>query len=84
MGWEVVNMRSWPVLTLVPLAAMLLTGSVLAQEDADRDAGKSRRQVPSAECVTEPRPVEEIATILELEDEGVPAPPQFRFRHPSG
>jgi hypothetical protein len=84
MGWGVVIMRGWRVLVVAPLAAMLLTGSVLAQDDAQRDAGNSRRQVPAAECVVDPRPAEEIATLLELEGEGVPAPPTIQISAPIG
>ena len=77
-------MRSWRVLAIVPLATLLLTGPVLAQDEAEREPGNSRRQVPPADCVADPRPLEEIATILELEGEGVPAPPTIQISAPLG
>ncbi len=77
-------MRSWRLLAIVPLATMLLTGPVLAQDDADREPGNNRRQVPPTDCIAEPRPFEEIATILELEGEGVPAPPTIQISAPVG
>src|SRR3954469_2375747 len=84
MGREVVIMRRWRVLMLVPLVAMLLTGHVRAQDDAEKDADTNRRQVPPADCVAEPRPAEEIATILDLAGEGVPAPPPIQISPPLG
>ena len=77
-------MRSWRVLAIVPLATLLLIGPVLAQDEAERESANRRRQVPPADCMADPRPVEEIATILELEGEGVPAPPTIHIFAPLG
>lgn len=77
-------MRSWRVLAIVPLATMLLIGPVLAQDEARREAANSRRQVPPAECAVDPRPFEDIAALLELEGEGVPAPPTIQISAPLG
>ena len=76
--------RSWRGLAIVPLATMLLTGPILAREDREREAARSRRQVPAADCLAAPRPFEEIVTILELEGDGVPAPPTIQISAPIG
>jgi hypothetical protein len=77
-------MRGWRVLAVLPLATMLLTGPVLAQDEPEREPGSSRRQVPPADCMADPRPFEEIATILDLEGEGLPAPPIVQITAPLG
>lgn len=77
-------MRDWRALAIVPLAAMLLTGPALAQDDADVEVVASRHVVPPADCMAEPRAYEDISTILALEGEGVPPPPTIQISPPLG
>ena len=83
-------MRRWRALAIVPAAAMLMLAAspILAQEGTP-DAGEadSPRLVAPEECtnqVAEPRPYDEVATILNLEGEGVPAPPTTQINAPLG
>jgi hypothetical protein len=81
-------MRRWRALAIVPVAAMLLTGPVLAQESTpDTGEADSPRLVAPEECasqVAEPRAYEEVAAVLSLEGEGVPAPPMTQINAPLG
>ena len=78
-------MRRWRVLTIVPIAAMLVTGSALAQESTpEADGAENPRLVAPEECVAEPRTYEDIAAILDIEGEGVPAPALTQITPPLG
>lgn len=78
-------MRRWRALAIVPAAAMVLTGSALAQ-DGTPAAGETEnpRQVSPAECVAEPRPVEEIDALLDLNGAGIQPPPAVTITAPLG
>ena len=65
-------MQGWRALAIVPVAAMLWTGPAMAQDDAAEDEVNARLVAP-AECVTEPRTVEDLTAILALDGEGVAA-----------
>ena len=78
-------MRRWQALAVVPIAAMLATGSALAQEGTPEvDDAENPRLVAPAECVSEPRSYEDIAAILDIEGEGVPAPALTQITPPLG
>lgn len=81
-------MRRWRAVAIVPVAAMLLTGPVLAQESTpDTGEADSPRLVAPEECanqVAEPRAYEDLAAVLNLEGEGVPAPPTTQINAPLG
>ncbi len=77
--------RPWRALAIVPVAAMLVTGSVLAQ-DATPAPGdvENPRLVAPEECAGEPRTYDDIAAILMLDGEGVPAPAMTQITPPLG
>lgn len=78
-------MRRWRALAIVPMAAMLVTGPVLAQEGTpEADDAENPRLVAASECVSEPRAYEDIATILDIEGAGVPAPAMTQITPPLG
>ena len=79
-------MRRWRALAIAPLAALLVTGPVLAQESTPEAEGveENPRLVAPAECVAEPRAFEDIAAILALDGEGVPAPAMTQITPPLG
>ncbi len=78
-------MRRWRALAIAPLAALLVTGSVLAQEGTpEADVAENPRLVAPSECVAEPRTYEDIAAILSLDGEGVPAPALTQITPPLG
>ena len=78
-------MRRWRALAIAPLAALLVTGPVLAQESTpEADGTENPRLVAPAECVAEPRTFEDIAAILALDGEGVPAPAMTQITPPLG
>ena len=78
-------MRRWRALAIVPMAAMLVTGPVFAQEGTpEADGAESPRLVAPSECVAEPRAYEDIAAILDIEGEGVPAPAMTQITPPLG
>ena len=78
-------MRRWRALAIAPMAAMLVTGSVLAQESTpEADDAENPRLVAASECVSEPRTYEDIAAILDIEGEGVPAPAMTQITPPLG
>lgn len=81
-------MRRWQALAIVPVAAMLLTGPVFAQESTpDTGEADSPRLVAPEECanqVAEPRAYEDLAAVLNLQGEGVPAPPTTQINAPLG
>ena len=78
-------MRPWRALAIAPLAALLVTGSVLAQDSTpEADGGENPRLVAPSECVAEPRDFDDIAAILDLDGEGVPAPAMTQITPPLG
>ena len=78
-------MRRWRALAIAPLAALLVTGPVLAQEGTpEADGAENPRLVAPSECVAEPRAYEDIATILVLDGDGVPAPAITQITPPLG
>jgi hypothetical protein len=78
-------MRRWRALAIAPLAALLVTGPVLAQESTPvADGAENPRLVAPAECVAEPRAFEDTAAILALDGEGVPAPAMTQITPPLG
>jgi hypothetical protein len=78
-------MRRWRALAIAPLAALLVTGPVLAQESTpEADGAENPRLVAPSECVAKPRAYEDIAAILALDGDGVPAPAITRITPPLG
>ena len=77
-------MRPWRALAIAPLAALLVTGPVLAQEGTPEEGAENPRLVAPSECVAEPRAYDDIATILALDGEGVPPPAMTQIRPPLG
>jgi hypothetical protein len=78
-------MHRWRALAIVPVAAMLLSGPVFAQDSTPTaDEGENPRLVAPKECVAEPRPVDQLTTILGLDGEGVPPPAKVTLRPPLG
>lgn len=78
-------MQRWRALAMVPIAATLLTGSAFAQESTPEASGvENPRLVDPSECVSEPRTYEDIATILDIDGEGVPAPAMTQITPPLG
>ena len=77
-------MRRWRALVIAPLAALLVTGPVLAQESTPEEGAENPRLVAPAECVAEPRAYDDIASILALDGEGVPAPAVTQITPPLG
>jgi hypothetical protein len=70
---------------MAPLAALLVTSPVLAQEGTpEGDDAENPRLVAPSECVAEPRSYEDIAAILALDGEGVPAPAMTQITPPLG
>ena len=68
------------------LALVLTIGAArpaLAQSDAASPTSETRRINPE-ECVSEPRPYDEIATTLELDGDGIPAPARTQISPPLG
>jgi hypothetical protein len=79
------EMRPWRALAITPLAALLVTGPVLAQDSTPvADDAENPRLVAPSECVAEPRDYEDIAAILELDGEGVPPPAMTQITPPLG
>src|SRR5215204_6762085 len=84
-GWEEAHMQRWRALAIAPLAALLVTGPVLAQEGTPESEGaENPRLVAPSECVAEPRAYDDIATILALDGEGVPPPAMTQITPPLG
>jgi hypothetical protein len=78
-------MRRWRALAIAPLAALLVTSPVLAQDGTpEADDAENPRLVAPSECVAEPRSYEDIAAILALDGEGVPAPAVTQITPPLG
>jgi hypothetical protein len=72
------------VLAIAPLAALLVTGTALAQESTPEEGAENPRLVAPSECVAEPRTYEDIAAILALDGDGVPAPALTQITPPLG
>jgi hypothetical protein len=67
------------------MAAVLVTGAALAQQGTpEPDFNENPRLVDPKECVAEPRPYDDIATVLNLDGEGVPAPVVATITPPLG
>jgi hypothetical protein len=78
-------MQRWRALAIVPVAAMLLSGPVFAQESTPTaDEDENPRLVAPSECVAEPRAVDQLTTILGLDAEGVAAPAKVTLTPPLG
>ena len=78
-------MRPWRALAIAPLAALLVTSPVLAQEGTpEADGAENPRLVAPSECVAEPRAYDDIATILALDGAGVPPPAMTQITPPLG
>jgi hypothetical protein len=78
-------MRRWRALAIAPVAALLLTGPVLAQDGTpEGDTTENPRLVDPSECTAEPRANDEIANVLQLAGEGVPAPAIVSITPPLG
>jgi hypothetical protein len=77
-------MRRWRALAIVPLAVMMLTGPVLAQEEGEDEEAQSIRLVGVEECVTDPLAPEAISNMLALDGEGVPPPATITITPPLG
>ncbi|MCC2629433.1 MAG: hypothetical protein K0S14_3083 [Thermomicrobiales bacterium] len=78
-------MGRWRALVIAPLAALLVTGPVIAQESTpEADGSENPRLVAPWECVAEPRAYEDIASILALDGDGVPAPAVTQITPPLG
>src|SRR5690349_5663752 len=81
-----IHMRRWRALAIAPVAAMLLTGTVLAQDGTpEADSSENPRLVDPSECVIEPRSSDEVAGILQLSGSTpVPQPDQISIVGPLG
>jgi hypothetical protein len=78
-------MRPWRALVIAPLTALLMTGPVLAQDSTpEADSTENPRLVNPSECVAEPRGYDDIAAILNLDGDGVPAPAMTQITPPLG
>ena len=78
-------MRGWRALAIAPLATLLVTGPVLAQDGTpEADGAENPRLVAPSECVAEPQSYEKIADILNLDGDGVPAPALTQITPPLG
>ena len=65
-------MKVWRTLAIVPLATLMLAGPASAYQD--ENDGTNPRVVTPEECVTDPRPADQIAGLLGLAGEGVTPP----------
>ena len=78
-------MRGWRALVITPLATLLVVGPVLAQDGTpEADGDENPRLVAPSECVAEPQAYEDIAAILNLDGDGVPAPAMTQITPPLG
>jgi hypothetical protein len=78
-------MRGWRGLAIAPLATLLVAGPVLAQDGTpEADGAENPRLVAPSECVAEPQSYEDIAAILNLDGDGVPAPALTQITPPLG
>jgi hypothetical protein len=79
-------MRRWRALAIAPVAAMLLTGTVLAQDGTpEADTSENPRLVDPSECIIEPRSSDDVANILQLSGSTpVPQPDRISISPPLG
>jgi hypothetical protein len=79
-------MRGWRALAIALAAALLLTGSVLAQRGTpEADTTENPRLVDPSECTVQPRPGDEIANILQLTGStAIPEPERITISPPLG
>lgn len=77
-------MRRWRALAIVPMAAILMAGPVLAQDEADGDEAGAGRIPLAEECQVEPRAADEVTAILALDGEGIEAPGVITITPPLG
>jgi hypothetical protein len=79
-------MRRWRALAIALVAALLLTGSVLAQNGTpEADTAENPRLVDPSECTIEPRASAEVANILQLSGSTpVPEPERITISPPLG
>ncbi len=76
-------MSFWRFLFVASLITTIMASPAAAQDDAESEPAATRRIAPE-ECVSEPQVCEEIAAILELDGEGVPAPERTQITPPFG
>lgn len=78
-------MRGWRALAIVPAAAMVLSGSALAQDGTPTPSDiDNPRVVLPEECIAQPRSYEQIAEMLQLDGEGIAAPAMTQITPPLG
>lgn len=78
-------MRRWRALAIAPVVATLIAGQALAQDGTPTpDDSENPRLVSPTECVAEPVPYDQIATILQLDAEGIPQPAYSTVTPPLG
>ena len=78
-------MRVWRALAIVPVAAMLVAGSALAQDATPSpDENENPRLVDPSDCKSNPLPVDQLSTILGLDAQGVPQPEYTTITPPLG
>lgn len=78
-------MRGWRALAIAPMAALMIAGPALAQDSTpEADITENPRMVAAEECVIDPRAFEEIATVLNLDGEGIPQPATTTITPPLG
>jgi hypothetical protein len=78
-------MRSWRALAIAPVAALLIAGQALAQDGTPTPGeAENPRLVSPSECVSEPVPFDQIASILQLDGEGIPQPAYTTITPPLG
>jgi hypothetical protein len=78
-------MRGWRALAIVPVAALLVTGSALAQNATPSpDENENPRLVDPSECKSDPMAVDQLTTVLGLDAQGVPQPEYTPIKPPLG
>lgn len=77
-------MHRWQALALAPIAALLLAGPAMAQDDATPTPGDNPRQISASECVVEPRSFDDLVAILDLNGAGIPQPAATTITPPLG
>jgi hypothetical protein len=78
-------MRRWRALAIAPVAVLLIAGQALAQDGTPTpDGAENPRLVSPTECVSEPLPYDQIASILQLDGEGIPQPAYATITPPLG
>jgi hypothetical protein len=78
-------MRRWRALAIAPVAALLVAAPVLAQDGTPTPSEDESARIPlPAECVANPVPYDQIASILQLTGQGIPQPPYMEVKPPLG